>query len=577
MAAFLLSLSQAAAEGTITGCNETSLRRALAGGGIVNLDCDGVIVLTNTIFITNHTFLQATGRVVNISGGGRTRLFVVASNMSLSLNHLTLSSGQANGTNPPIGEMRSSDGGAIYNNHGVVTLLDTVITGHAALGAAGQNGTNEIGKLNGFDGDSGRGGGIFNNAGVIFLTASTISSNKASGGKGGNAFTSTNGAFVSPNGGNGGSGGGHGGANGNNATAGGLGTAGQGNNGGSRGGTFGMGGGGGAGSAGSNGGVSGGDSGGTGGAGLASSISGSPTFYAGGGGGSGRSVSGGAGGVGGGGSGPLGNSNGSAATPNTGGGGGGGGDQGTTGGPGGSGIVIIRYAICGVNYAYSVAASKCILTPTVPANGLLVRWKLDEGSGTSAADSSGSGLNGTLSSTTWQTNTCKFGACARFDGTGGSHLSLASSLNTAGSGATFATWVQLDPATTGTYQTLFNGPYTSCCTARLLIDGSLHPFWDAGMYSDQSLTGYTFPLGQWLHVVWTIVAGGNATLYVNGTQVAQTSAGVPGTFPSLPNFDVATADSFQWPAKGLFNDVLVYNRAFSMAEVTSLYQLYGSP
>ena len=63
---------------------------------------------------------------------------------------------------------------------------------------------------------------------------------------------------------------------------------------------------------------------------------------------------------------------------------------------------------------------------------------------------------------------------------------------------------------TGAYQTLFNGPASSCCTFRLMIDGSLHPFWDAGEYSDQSFTGYTFPLGQWTHVVWTLQAGGAA-------------------------------------------------------------------
>jgi hypothetical protein len=111
----------------------------------------------------------------------------------------------------------------------------------------------------------------------------------------------------------------------------GNGTSGQGNNGGT-GTTTGGGGGGGAGAVGSN--ASGG-TGGAGGVGLASSISGTSTYYAGGGGGGGAS-SNGAGGNGGGGSGST------AGTANTGGGGGGTATN-ITSGAGGSGVVIISY------------------------------------------------------------------------------------------------------------------------------------------------------------------------------------------------------------------------------------------
>jgi hypothetical protein len=125
------------------------------------------------------------------------------------------------------------------------------------------------------------------------------------------------------------------------------GTANQGYAGGNRGGSAGSGsgGGGGAGAVGSNGSSSAGN-GGNGGVGVASSISGTSTFYAGGGGGGGDSRTGGStagtGGNGGGGNGGRG-TNGSAATANTGGGGGGGGQGGGDGAAGGSGIVIISY------------------------------------------------------------------------------------------------------------------------------------------------------------------------------------------------------------------------------------------
>lgn len=144
-------------------------------------------------------------------------------------------------------------------------------------------------------------------------------------------------------GGNGGSGGGGGQANNTTQYAGGSATAGQGNNGGY--GYFqGGGGGGGAGAVGGNGtnpsGTGFGGVGGNGGAGLASSISGTSTYYAGGGGGSGYNTAAGTGGTGGGGNGSV-SGNGTSGTANT---GGGAGASLNTAGNGGSGIVIISYA-----------------------------------------------------------------------------------------------------------------------------------------------------------------------------------------------------------------------------------------
>lgn len=149
--------------------------------------------------------------------------------------------------------------------------------------------------------------------------------------------------------GSGGSGGGGAGAPGSNRT-GGAGTSGQGyagGNGGADAPNYGSGGGGGAGAVGANGTTT---TGGNGGVGVASSISGTSTYYAGGGGGGLYIASGtpGTGGNGGGGNGSEDGVAGIAGTTNLGGGGGGGGTNSTgssrgNGGQGGSGIVIISY------------------------------------------------------------------------------------------------------------------------------------------------------------------------------------------------------------------------------------------
>ena len=162
------------------------------------------------------------------------------------------------------------------------------------------------------------------------------------------------GAYNAQAGGSGGSGGG----GGNAASGGAASPSGQGNAGGN--GTPGANGAGGGGA-----GAAGGDGqGGAGGVGLASSISGSSTYYAGGGGGGGDNVAG-AGGTGGGGAGSAGSGFATNGTANTGGGGGGSvySGAGGRGGAGGSGIVIIRYAD-----TYD-AASSTTGSPTITVAG----------------------------------------------------------------------------------------------------------------------------------------------------------------------------------------------------------------
>lgn len=122
-------------------------------------------------------------------------------------------------------------------------------------------------------------------------------------------------------------------------------------------------------------------SGGNGGPGTASSISGASVTYAGGGGGGTYTTGAGSGGSGGGGAGGNGGVNGTSGTANTGGGGGGGGGTTQAGGSGGSGIVIVRYLQSPVNEENGP--------------GPVGWWKLDEGTGTTANDSTAT-ANGAL-------------------------------------------------------------------------------------------------------------------------------------------------------------------------------------
>jgi len=268
--------------------------------------------------------LGGVGGTLTTSGGNQIHTFTSSGTLSpltpVTASYLVVAGGGG-------GAWSGGGGGA----GGLLTSSTTLYSGATYVVTVGAGGTNGTSGSNGSNGSD----SSLNGTGLTTITST-------GGGRGGN-FSNANTGFN--NGANGGSGGGGGSSDtGFTAGTGGNGTSGQGNAGAAgrsfstTGASGGGGGAGGAGAQGTNGGA-----GGVGGVGVASSISGTSTFYAGGGAGGGTtSASGGNGGGG--------NSNGastigSSGTANTGGGGGAGGNTtGSNGAAGGSGIVIISYA-----------------------------------------------------------------------------------------------------------------------------------------------------------------------------------------------------------------------------------------
>jgi len=269
---------------------------------------------------------QFGGGVVTTSGSNVIHTFNTSGTLtplsSLTASYLIVAGGGG------AGENTGGGGGAGGLLTGSSLTIDTNSTYLVTVGAGGAGGVNN-GARHGVSGSN-----------STFSMVSTT----AVGGGGGAAGWGTNGSAYT-----GGSGGGGSQTGAGNLGA--AGTAGQGNaggNGNQGGGNYAGAGGGGAGGAGQSAPAT--NQGGNGGVGLASSISGTSTYYAGGGGGGeGYSGTAGTGGLGGGGNGStVTNGSGSNGTANTGGGGGGNGaytaDGSQQGGNGGSGVVIISYA-----------------------------------------------------------------------------------------------------------------------------------------------------------------------------------------------------------------------------------------
>lgn len=192
LALFLALALQAG--GIVTSLNPSNLVAAVKDGGLVILSVSGTITLTNTLFITNNTTIDGTGQNVIISGNQSSRVFHVTNGVTLVLRSVIIANG------------RATNGGGIYNAGGTVQIINSVLSGHQAVGKSGLPGApgnrdNNDGG-NGTVGTDGFGGAIYN-LGMIEIDHSLLTNNLATGGNGGGGG---NGFTDSSFGGNGGTG-----------------------------------------------------------------------------------------------------------------------------------------------------------------------------------------------------------------------------------------------------------------------------------------------------------------------------------------------------------------------------------
>ena len=204
-------------------------------------------------------------------------------------------------------------------------------------------------------------------------------------------------------------------------------------------------------------------------------------------------------------------------------------------------------------------------------SGLVGWWKFDEGSGATAADSSGNTNTGTLSGSTLPTwGTGPLAGDLSFDGsTSYVNVPTSSSLNIAGN-LSVGAWVKInsfkdygviiEKGSGGTAATM---NYAIWTYANRAIS-----FYIADGINSQFLT-YTAPVGfegSWHHITGT-VDGSKVHLYVDGSEKSsffQTVTPAGNSYPvsiSIPSYVL----------NGQIDDVRIYNRALSSAEVSALY------
>jgi len=219
------------------------------------------------------------------------------------------------------------------------------------------------------------------------------------------------------------------------------------------------------------------------------------------------------------------------------------------------------------------AGSNMNLSPIYNPNGLVGYWTFDEGTGTVAADSSGEGNDGAFQGTGSNWTGGRVGNyAAQFNGGNYFESPSASSLNFGTSGFSVSFWAK-KAATGGQHSFIGKNSATNVpgwiiyqhsdgrSLVLLVSDGT--GAYDSIPYNDGINDG------AWHHVVGVMDRSGSTLyLYVDGVLVKSGATSIAGSVSNAHVLDMG----YTWGLlDGLLDDVRIYNRALSAAEILAIY------
>ena len=197
--------------------------------------------------------------------------------------------------------------------------------------------------------------------------------------------------------------------------------------------------------------------------------------------------------------------------------------------------------------------------------GLVAAYGFNEGAGTAVADASGAGNAGTTSGTSW-TALGRFGSALSFT-SGSSPVTVPDSASLdLTTGITLEAWVN-PTALAGSWRTVIIKETTNGMAYALFAanSGDL-PLGQVQIGGEQSAVGPTaLPLNTWSHLA-TTYDGTTLRLFVDGNQVA-TKAQTGSAAVSTGMLRIGGNSIWSEPFRGLIDEVRVYNRALTAAEI----------
>jgi hypothetical protein len=217
------------------------------------------------------------------------------------------------------------------------------------------------------------------------------------------------------------------------------------------------------------------------------------------------------------------------------------------------------------NTTTSAAVAVTVENAVAPPVGLVAAYGFEETTGTTATDSSASGLNGTISGPT-RVTTGRFGSALNFDGVNDIvNIADANALDLT-NGMTLEAWV--NPAAITGWRTVLLKEKAGDLVYGLYSNSDLNrPTAHVQVGGDRSASGTAqVALNTWTHLAATY-DGTTVRLYVGGTQVgtrAVSGAMAASTQPlRIGGNTIWTAEWFS----GRLDEIRVYNRALTAAEI----------
>jgi|GEM_PF-1101610 hypothetical protein len=209
----------------------------------------------------------------------------------------------------------------------------------------------------------------------------------------------------------------------------------------------------------------------------------------------------------------------------------------------------------------------------VPHDDSLVGyWAFDEGSGTVANDGSGNGNNGTLGGSplpSWVAG--KYGDALSFNGIN-DYVQVPSSSSLNPTQITIAAWLNI--SSTGNDQSIVNKIIWATSGYRLVVLSSGVLDFNVGFGGADSVS--TVPYNSWTFVVVTF-DGSYVTFYVNGVSQTGDRTALRGSIISNTTpLDIGESGGEYW-VLGVIDEVRIYNRALSAAEVAASYIMGPQP
>ena len=210
--------------------------------------------------------------------------------------------------------------------------------------------------------------------------------------------------------------------------------------------------------------------------------------------------------------------------------------------------------------------------PVGISDGLVGYWSFDEGSGTTAHDSSGNRNDGTIYGAAWTDG--KFGKALSFDGIDDYALVPASASLNISDAVTIAAWMKLENVPIEAYEFIDSAgyAYTACAYVSdpsgvrfnfVRVSGGVGGDLQQEFWKQYGAELPYLPYDQWYYVVWMYDSSGYTAIYVNGNPYANTTL-MSG---KIDNYGGGVFINCRNLHKGILDELRIYNRILNQQEI----------